>query len=230
MNAYSQKQLQAFNKIEESFKKEEWISTLVEPVSDYVNDNRIGLTSVAFVPNNLVQKIIKQLIEPLKKVNPTQYFYIPDSFHNTINNIRTAAETPLFNNEDIKKVREVFERIVPRHKSFSFELKRLFELPTSLAICTFSDKTLADLVLELRTELKKIGVPDNKSYFVEDIIVGNTTISRFTSIPNATFKEKVKELKEIEIGSFEVKKIFLITTNSVCHPLKTTVIDEYSLA
>lgn len=171
MNAYSQKQLETVNKIEERFKKGELVSPLAEPVLDYVNDNRIGLTSVAFIPNNLVQKITNQLIEPLKKVNPTQYFYIPGSFHSTINNIRTAANPPLFNNADIEKVREVFKRIVPKHGSFSFELKRLLELPTSLAICAFSDETLADLVLELRTELKKIGVPDNKSYVVENIIV-----------------------------------------------------------
>lgn len=230
MDSYQDRQLELIKKIEESFKKGKAPSTIVEPVSNYVNDNRICFTSVAFVPSNLVQKMIEQVINLLRKVDPMQYFYIPGSFHITINNIRTIANPPLFNNEDIEKARGVFKRIIPKYKPFTFELKRLFELPTSLAISAFSNEILGNLALELRAELKQAGIPDNKTYAAEDVIIGNATISRFTDTPNPAFKEKIKELKEIEIGSFEVKKVFLITTNSVCHPTKTKIIEEYSLS
>jgi len=226
---YQTKQLELISKIEESFKKGQQISTLVTPVSDYTNDNRICLTTVAFIPQDIEKKIINDIINPLKMADPVQYFYIPNSFHITINNIRTIENPPLFNDEDIEKACEVFGKVIPKYHPFTVDLKRLFELPTSLAICAFSDETLGNLALELRMELKKIGVPDNKTYADEHVVIGSTTIARFTKTPNLEFKQKVNVLKEIEIGSFKVNKISLITTNAVCHPSKTKIIEEYLL-
>lgn len=229
MDNYQARQLELTKKIEEDFKNGNSRSTIVEPVSDYINDNRICLTSVVFLPQDLENKIIDEVIIPLRRNDPAQYFYVPNSFHVTIRNIRISADPPSFNNIDIKKAKEVFRKIIPRHHSFKFEIKRLFELPTSLAISAFSNETLGNLALELGRELRKAGIPDNKIYANENIVIGNTTISRFTSKPNSDFWEKVKELKQISIGSFEVRKIYLITTNAVCHPSKTKVIGEYSL-
>lgn len=229
MDNYQTKQLELTKKIEEGFKKGESLSTVVEPVSDYINDNRICLTSVVFIPQNLEKRIIENVINPLRKINPIQYFYIPGSFHITISNIRIIENPPLFGNKDVEIVREVFKRVIPKHHPFTVEIKRLFELSTSLAISAFSDETLGKLALELREELKKAGVPDNKTYANENIVIGSTTISRFTNTPNPDFKKKVKKLKEIDIGSFEVRKISLITTNAVCHPSKTKIIEEYLL-
>jgi len=226
---YQAKQLDVIKRIEESFRKGQAASTIVEPVSDYINDNRICLTSVVFIPQDLEEIIIDKVINPLKKINPIQYFYIPGSFHITITNIRTIANPPLFNDGDIEKVKDVLKRVIQKHSSFSVEIKRLFELPTSLAISAFSDETLGYLALELRKEFKKAGVADNKTYEDKDIVIGNTTISRFTNTPNPEFRQKVKELKEIEIGTFEVNKISLITTNAVCHPSKTKIVEEYLL-
>lgn len=230
MNAYSEKQLKLIETIEEKFRKGESPSTVVEPVSDYINDDRVCLTSVVFIPQGLEQKIINNIVNPLKEINPIQYFYIPGSFHITIKNIRTIENPPLFNDKDIKKACEVFKRVIPKYKSFTFELRRLFELSTSLAISAFSDETLGNLTSELGKELKKAGVPDNKKYATNDIVIGSTTVSRFTNTPNPAFKQKVKELKETKIGSFEVKKVYLITTNSICYPTKTKIIEEYSLS
>lgn len=229
MDSYQTKQLEVIKRIEEGFKKGQTVSTIVEPVSDYINDNRICLTSVVFIPQNLEKLIIDKVINPLKEINPIQYFYIPGSFHITINNIRTIANPPLFNNEDIEKVKEVFKKVIPRYNSFTLELKRLFELPTSLAISAFSDETLGNLALDLRNELKNAGVADNKTYENDDIVIASATISRFTNTPNPAFKQKVQELKEIEIGTFEVNKISLIITNAICYPNKTKVIEEYLL-
>lgn len=229
MDNYQAKQLEATKRIEESFKRGQVVSSIVEPVSDYINDNRICLTSVIFIPAELEELIMDKVIDPLREINPIQYFYIPGSFHITANNIRTIADPPLFNDQDIEKVKEVFKKVVPRYNSFTFELKRLFELPTSLAISAFSDKTLGNLALDLRDKLKNAGVADNKTYDNNDIVIASTTISRFTNTPNPGFKQKVKELKEIKIGTFEVNKISLITTNAICYPSKTKIIEEYLL-
>jgi hypothetical protein len=227
---YQARQLELTKKIEEDFKNGNSRSTIVEPVSDYINDNRTCLTSVVFLPRDLENKIIDKVINPLKRNDSAQYFYVPNSFHVTIRNIRISADPPSFNNIDIKKAKEVFRKIIPRHHSFKFEIKRLFELPTSLAISAFSNEKFGGLTLELRQELRKAGVPDNKVYVKSNVVIGNTTISRFTKRANSIFREKVKELKNIDIGSFEVRKISLITTNVICHPSKTKIIEEYLLS
>lgn len=229
MDNYQAKQLEITRKIEDSFKNNQQLSTIVEPVSDYVGDNRICLTSVAFLPSHLEKRIIDYISDPLKQLDSSQCFYVPSSFHITIQNIRTIGNPLLFTDRDIEKVRKIFARVIPKYPSFQFEIRRLFELPTSLAISAFSNNTLGDLALELRKDLKKEGLPDNKTYINDDVVIGNITISRFTKIPNDAFREKIKELKEIEIGSFEIKKISLITTNAVCHPSKTKIIEEYFL-
>jgi hypothetical protein len=135
----------------------------------------------------------------------------------------------LFNNTDIEKAREIFGKIVSKYHSFTFDLKRIFELPTSLAICALSDETLGNLALELREKLKSVGVPDNKTYADDSVVIGSATISRFTKTPNLEFKQRVDTLREIELGTFTAKKISLITTNAVCHPSKTKIIEEYLL-
>ncbi len=229
MLSYEQKQLEQIKIIEEKFKKGETPSTIVQPVKDYVNDNRICLTSITFIPLKIEELILNQIIKPLKKADSRQYFYIPHSFHLTIQNIRTINKPPLFNQQDIENAKKVFKKVIPKYPSFSFEIKRLFELPTSLSLSAFSEKIFADLVLELRSELIKNNVPDNKTYASNDIMFGNITIVRYTKPPNNSFFEKVKELKNIEIGKLEIKTISLITTNSVCHPNSTKIISEYKI-
>ncbi len=229
MDGYSKKQLLLISEIEEKFKNGEVPSTIVTPVKDYKNDNRICLTAVAFIPPELEQQIIENIIKPLKEADNRQYFYVPNSFHVTIQNIRIIEDPPLFDSSDIEKAKEVFEKIVPKHPRISFRLKRLFELPTSLSVCAFSNESLGILANELRAELANSGVPDNKKYASNDVVLGSTTIIRFTTEPNAEFKNIVSQLKNIEIGNFEVSKINLITTNCVCVPDKTTVFGEYNL-
>jgi len=229
VNSYQAKQLELTKKIEEDFKDGLFPSTIVDSVSDYINDNRRCLTTVVFIPQHLEKIILDKIINPLKKIDPTQCYYIPNSFHVTIRNIRIAEYPPSFDDFDIEKAKKVFRKVIPKYHSFIFDIKRLFELPTSLAISAFSDKTLGDLALELREKLRMAGVSDNKIYADENIVIGNTTISRFTDTPNSDFKEKVKEFKNICIGSFEVRKISLITTNAICHPSKTKIIEEYLL-
>lgn len=226
---YQAKQLEVIRGIEEGFRKGQAVSTVVKPVLDYINDDRVCLTSVAFIPQNFERKIIEKIIRPLSQIDSAQYFYVSGSFHITITNIRTIENPPLFNNDDVEKVRKVFKKIIPKYKPFKFDVKRLFELPTSLAISAFSDETFGDLALELRSEIEKAGVPDNKTYANENIVIGNVTVSRFVDTPSASFQEKIEELKEVDIGTFEVNKISLITTNAACHPSKTKIIEEYSL-
>lgn len=227
---YQEKQAELFQEIETSAKLGNQKSTIVDMVSDYENDNRISLASVAFLPETIVETISHKVVEPLKLADPSQYYYLPQSFHITIRNIRTVNNPPLFNNEDIEKVKAVFNEVIPKRKRFNFHLRGIFELPTSLAIKACSDELLKFLVQELGEGLERAGVPDNKKYASDEVFFGNTTICRFTTSPSDQLLKRVSELKDIEIGEVEARIVSLITTNCVCHPKWTKIIQTYELA
>ena len=225
---YQDKQKENIRNIEEAFKRGETPSTIVVPVADFANDEQICLTSVAFVSSLIRSNIIDKVVEPLRALDNRQYFYPPEPFHVTIQNIRVINNPPHFGDEEIERAKEVFEKVIPKHSSIKFHLKGLFELPTSLAIPAYTDESFGDLVLELRQELERAGAPDDKKY-ASEVVLGSSTIFRYTTQPNDAFVEKIRDLKEIELGEFIAEKVNLITANSVCHPGKTKILGEYSL-
>jgi len=226
MTSYQQKQRSLIQEMEQNFQQGRSHSSVVKPVKDYRHDTRIALTSVVFLPAEKEEKIIREVIEPLQKADRRHYYYLPKTLHITIQNIRTISDPPLFTKEDIEKAQRVFEKIIPQHSPISFQIKRLFELPTSLAMCAFSDETLKNLILDLRKELIKAGVPDNKTYASDEIFFGNVTIARYADTPNQAFFETVSKLKNVDIGEVTFKKVSLITTNAVSSPYVTTVHGE----
>lgn len=227
--SYQEKQEALFNKIEDQFKKGKSPSTLVESVSDYQNDPRRCLTSVVFAPPKIEDVILKKIIEPLKKVDPNQYYYVPGSFHLTIQNVRVSDFPIRFSEDDIEKARTVFQKVIAKHRAFNFEIGGLFELPTSLGLRAFSTKDLFNLASDLRGKLKNAGLPDDKKYASGDVIFGNMTICRYTSQPNDSFLREIRKLKNVEVGKFTVSKVSLITTSSICHPTQTKIIEEFDL-
>ena len=229
MNDYQNRQLQMIVSIEESFKHGNSPSSIVEMVSDYTNDMRICLTGVTFLPQSLSEKIVDQVVNPLKEADSRHYFYDSGMLHITINNVRIISDPPNFTEQDIEKVRQVFAEVIPKYQKFNFELKRLFVLPTSIAISAFSPEILKDIALELRHNLTTQGVTDDKIYASNDVVIASTTICRFTTTPSESFFEKVKEIRGIQIGSHLVEKISLITTNAGCVPASTKVIGEFNL-
>ncbi|HVZ67485.1 MAG TPA: hypothetical protein VG917_04420 [Patescibacteria group bacterium] len=230
MDSYSQKQSEEIERIERAFKSGNNPSQVVEPVDDYANDNRLCLTSVVFLPKEITEIITNKLIEPLRKLDEKQYFFPPESMHITINNIRVINDPPHFNDDDIEKTKEVFGRVIPKYKMINFDLRGLWDLPTSLALKAFTDERFGNLAMEIRKELKNAGVPDDKSYGSNDVVIGSSTIVRYTSKPNEKFMKKIEELKNIKVGSFDAKDIKLIVTNAVDHPNKTKIIESFSLS
>jgi len=187
------------------------------------------LTAIVFLPEKIREIISQGVISPLKKTNHKQYFFPPDSLHITIKNIRTISHPPQFNEQDIEKTIKVFSQVIPHHHAINFRFQGLLELPTSLGVRGFSNETLKDLVLDLDNQLTHAGVPDNKKYASNKIFFSNTTICRYTSQPNSSFTDIIKELKNEFFGEFTANEVCLITTNAVCHPDKTTIIEKYYL-
>ncbi|MDP3964548.1 MAG: hypothetical protein Q8Q20_02735 [bacterium] len=229
MVRYQKRQKQLIEEIELSFKENRGHSEIVDMVDDYATDNRICLTVVSFISPALHGTIKQKLIQPLRECDPSLYYYLSKSLHVTIQNVRTIHNPPAFSQRDIKIMKEVLQKVALRHNPFEFYFQGLFELPTSLSIPAYSEEILSDLILDIREEMNKHNITDNKKYHNTEVMFGNVTISRFPAKPNKDFFQKVQKLKKMDIGKTTVKEICLISTNAVCHPSKTTIHGTYRL-
>jgi len=226
---YQRKQKQLITNISKELSKGEYKATTVDIRKDYENDHDTCLTSVVFPDKDIKNKIVKEIINPLREIEPEHYYCPIDSLHLTIKNIRTINTPPLFNDKDVRKAKRVFKDIVPKFKEFPFCLKELVQFPTSISLVGYSDKILYDLVHGLDQKLKMVGVPDNKKYISDSVFFGSLTVCRFTSKPSERFLQKVKELQNLLVGDVYVKKISLITCNSVCSQKSIKIIETYNL-
>lgn len=228
-NNYFQKQKQLVKEMKLSLAKGVVKSTVVEMQSEYEHDDQTCLTSLVFIPQDIAHKITKIIIEPLKQLEPEYFYYPAESMHLTIKSIRTIHKPPLFTEDDVAKVNRLFRKIIPKFKSFFFQLEDLVMFPASLYLMGYCDSTQQKLVKKLDAGLKQIGVPDDKKYFSDEIFFGNITLCRFTHQPSEAFVKKVKELENIKVGKLVIDKINLIICNVVCHPKTRRIVGTYKL-
>lgn len=229
MNTYKDRQKKLIQEMKKTFVQGESKSTVVEMRKNYADDPALCLTAIAHIPPEITQEIQEKIIQPLKAIDPKQYYYPSNSLHLTVKNIRTIHDPPIFTRQDIEKAKVVFAAVIPKHQSYTYELEDLLLLPTSLSLMGYTDEGLRYLVEELDQALIKNGVPDNKQYFSDSVFFGNITLCRFTRIPSSAFRQKINELQTIKIGAVEVEQIQLITTNAVNHPSFRKIIATYWL-
>lgn len=229
-NKYINQQKQLVKDLEKSFALKNDSTTIVDVQNDYANDDQMCLTSLVFVPEDISKKIIIDVINPLKTVEPNHYFYPIESMHCTVKNIRIIHKPPLFNQLDIKKVDGLFRKIISQFPSFDFYVEDVVLFPTSISIIVYSNNIFQKLVLALDSGLKKIGVPDDKKYFSDTVFFSNLTVCRFTKQPGKKFIAVVKKMRNLKIGKFKAEKINLVTSNAVSHPKSRKIIAEYKLS
>ena len=127
-------------------------------------------------------------------------------------------------------MRKGFREVIPGIKAFPMELEWIFQQPSSLSVCGFSDDSLLRIINTLNQTLIKVGVPDDKNYFSQDIFFRNVSFCRFQEKPNQAFREKVQELKKVKVGTIQIDKLWLVETDLVGHPARTKVLEEFLLA
>jgi len=227
-NNYNKKQKKLIQKIKSSIGSQK---DGVQIQSDYVdqNDDRLCLSSLTFIPPEIGQKISQEIIEPLKKIDPDHYYYPPESLHLTIKNIRIIHKPPRFNKDDVVKADKLFQEVIPKFKSFSFDLQGLMLFPKTISLIGYSNETLGRLVKTLDAGLKNIGLLDDKEYFSDEVFFGNITLCRFKGQPKQEFIAKVKELENISIGKFLIREVNLVVCNLVCNSKTRRIIGTYYL-
>ena len=221
---YQDKQSVAFRHVESIAHALDVAST-----DDYARDDRLCLTAVCFISPDLSELITKQIVEPLRKIDPTQYFYSPESMHLTLRNVRTIAAPPTFTESDVSIAANTLRRTLLDKHALSIELKELFIPQNSLSVCGYSDETLPEIVSAMGSALEQAGICDDKYYASGDVVFGNVTFCRLTGPLSEAFLEKTKELQSVEIGMLMVREVSLIVTNAVCHPSFTRVIEKFGL-
>lgn len=228
LSAHQQNQIEVINKIEEQIKNNALNFSTVSPVSDFENDSRICLTSVHIPAEELKQKIQTKIIDPLKEISPNHYYYSIDSIHMTIKNIRIINDPPNFNKEDVGKIKEVFDSVIPKHKKFNVYFYRLFFFPMNLALFGTTDSELDNIVLDLDKNLKEVGVPDDKIYVNNKYFFSNITLARFTNSISEEFTRKIDELsKSFSFEPYTVDSIALLSCNAAFK--KRTIFETWNL-
>lgn len=229
LTPYEQNQLSSLRQLSASMLSGTNTSTVVPVLKDYTNDPQLCLTTVVFVDPAIYRHIYEKLIEPLKAIKPSFYYYPHASLHITVQNIRVIHDPPRFTQPDIQKAFSVCRAIIPTYQSLSLRLYGAIQFATSAVIGVLHENTFDDLVLTLRKAFAAAGVPDDKNYF-NATILSSTTFCRFAHEPSQEFIRSLEAFREYDFGSMKAMKIYLVETNSVAHPQKTKVHGEFVLS
>lgn len=210
------KQIEVINEIDDQIKNHALNFSTVPPVADYAADLRMSLTSVHFPSQSLMNKIQAEIIQQLQSISPEHFYYPNESLHMTIKNIRVINDPPHYTNDELEKVVDVFERVVPNHKAFKVYFYRLLLFPHNLALIGTTDPELDDLVLDLDQQLITAGVPDDKKYLNARHFFSNVTLARFNQPPSAHFIEQVRKISEaLNFEPYLVDSVSLVECNAV---------------
>lgn len=226
---FRMQQRKVFNDLEKRFDQGESPASIIESIEDYNKDERLCLTTVIFLPKDISQLLTEKIILPLKKADPRQHFYAPESLHTTILTIRDFAEPKMFPQSEITSITDTFHKVIGKHSRVSYSFQELLELTTSLGVRGYTTENLIPLVQSLRSELKKQGTPDNRKLISDEIYFGHVTVCRFTTPPNQKFLKKVQELKDTKIGEFTLSEVSLVKSKISFLEKDREIISHHSL-
>lgn len=227
MKNYQEKQLEIIAKIESQIESCNGKFSVVTPVADFENDERICLTSV-HLPSDDFKNRIQKLIKPLKEKYPEHYYYKPESTHITIKNIRVINDPPHFNDKDIETAKKIFSEVIPKHHKFNAYYFRFMLFQNNLALVGTTDEEYGRIILDLDGEMNKKGIKDDKTYVDTNVFFSNITLARFTKPVDPEFKKMVRKMSDsIEFDPYEIDSVSLITANAALK--KLNVIETWGL-
>lgn len=227
MGNYQEKQLQIISKLENQISTNNGNFSVVTPVNDFENDERMCLTSV-HLPSDSFKEQIQELIKPLREKYPEHYYYKPESTHITIKNIRVINNPPHFDNKEIETAKKIFSEVVPTHNKFNAYYFRLMLFNNNLSLIGTTDEEYGRLILDLDEKMNLANLKDDKTYIDSKVFFSNITLVRFTKPIDIGFKNRVEEISNsIKFEPYEVDSVSLVTSNAVLK--KLTVLENWKL-
>ena len=219
MGDYQDKQLQIIDKIQNQIEANKGSFSVVTPVSDFENDERICLTSV-HLPSDGFKEQIQNLIKPLKEKFPGHYYYKPESTHITIKNMRVINNPPHFDSKDIEVAKKIFSEVIPKHYQFNAYYFRLMLFQNNLALIGTTDEEYGRIILDLEEKMNLTGLKDDKTYIDSKVFFSNITLARFTKPVDEDFKEMVNEISNsVKFEPYKIDSVNLVTSNAVLKKL-----------
>lgn len=212
---HQQKQIEIINSLENTSRQNPNYS-VVTPVADFTNDPRLCLTSVNIPEPDFANKIVAEIISPLKLVDPGHFYYSTDNLHLTIKNVRVINDPPHFNSQDETIAASIFSTVVPQHHSFKIYYYRLLVLSTSLALVGTTDPELDNIILDLDDKLATSGVPDDKVLINKQYFFSNICLARFTHTITPEFQQAIQQISQlISFSPYLVNSVTLLVCNGV---------------
>lgn len=202
-------------------------ATIVPYQTDYATDRQLCLSVNAFVSPDIAASIQSKLIEPLRKIDPTQYFYPAESLHITFHSIRIIHDPPTYTAHDIEVSDRLLESVIPSNEPFPFTLQGVMSMPTSASVIALITPAYNQFIQTLRKTFVSAGIPDDKKYFTEETVFANSTFCRYTHRPTPEFLQTLNQMKDTVIGNFLATHVSLVTTNAGAYPTKTAVLGTY---
>lgn len=227
MTPFQQKQLTLMRQMETRLASNANAATIVSLQTNYATDTQLCLSANCFLSNDVANTIQTKIIEPLQRLDPTQYYYANESLHITLHSIRVIHDPPSYTLSDIETSKQLLTKLVPVQNAFPVVLHGIISMPTSVAIIVLITPEYDHFIRNLRTEFVNAGIPDDKKYFTDEIVFANTTICRYTHKPSQEFLHKIEMLNNINIESFIINDVSLVETNAGCHPSKTRDFGTY---
>lgn len=208
--------MEVIDRIEKGIRDNSLGISLVSPVLDFENDPRICLTSVHQPRKELIEKIREEIINPLKAIAPEHYYYLPDSLHMTIKNVRVINDPPQFTTQDVERAKKVFGETIPLHKKFNVYFYRLLLFPYNLSLIGSTDPEFDGLVLGLDRKLTRVGLEDDKQYVSRRYHFCNMTLVRFFGEVSGEFREKAQDISDNLVPApYLVDLVTLLSCNGV---------------
>lgn len=227
MTPFQQKQLVLMRQMEIDLASGSTQTTIIPTQTNYAADNQLCLTVNTFLPTATAKKIQTLLIEPLKAIDPTQYYYPTESLHITFHSVRIIHDPPTYTAQDIKTSHELLTKCVPKQQAFPFILQGVMSLPTSTSVIALVTPEYDRFIRLLRQSFVNAGIPDDKTYYTQNVVFANSTICRYQHSPSQEFLKKLETFRDIFIGTFVAGDVVLLETNAVAHPSKTKVFGTY---
>lgn len=227
MISFQQKQVDLMRQMEHRFSHGHLVATIVSFQKNYATDSQMCLSVDTFLPKYITNKIQKLLIQPLKNIEPDYYYYPSETLHITFHSVRIIHDPPYYTKKDVRKSMQLLANLTPSERPFPFIFQGVLSLPTSAALIVLVTPEYDSFIKSLRQKFVASGIPDDKTYFTNDIVFANTTFCRYTKKPSEKFLTKLRQLKDTYIGEFVANKVVLLETNAVVHPSKTKIFKTY---
>ncbi len=213
---HQRRQVEVINDIERQANDSTGKFSTVAPVADYESDTRMCLTSVHFPQQSLIDRIQNIIIKPLKADFPEHYYYGEDSLHITVKNIRIIHDPPFFTEKDIDRAKDIYSKVIPRHKRFEVYFYRLLLFSVNLALVGTTEEKLDTVILDLNDSLDKYSLGDDKKYMNDKYFFSNMTLARFNKSVSDSFKERVHQIStQLSFEPYTVDSVSLVSCNAV---------------